>query len=99
MAKVKARYPAPILRLKKALVRDLETQSGIKAKVDIESVALSRTNRLYRVWVLSPQFKPLWHSERQDLVWRIANRALSPDEQMRVSMILTMTPGELRGRE
>jgi hypothetical protein len=45
--------------------------------------------------VVAAGFKKLWHSERQELVWRIANRALSRDEDLRISMILTLTPEEL----
>ncbi len=56
------------------------------------------TTRLYRVAVLAPKFKELKHSERQNLVWRITERAISPDEQMRISMILTLTPDEMTGR-
>jgi len=67
---------------------------GIAAEVSVEAIP---TTRLYRVLVLAPKFKALKHTERQNLVWRIAERALSPDEQMRISMILTLTRDEARG--
>jgi hypothetical protein len=95
MAAVKTRNePAFLARLKEALTDTLRA-NGIAAEVDTEPVP---TTRLYRVAVLAPKFKRLRHSERQDLVWRIAERALSPEEQMRVSMILTMTPDEAEGK-
>ena len=52
----------------------------------------------YRVTVVAPQFKALKHSERQSLVWRIAERVLSPNEQLRISMILTLTRDEAAGK-
>lgn len=89
MAKVK--HTPPFLdRLKSALVGDLKG-SGIRAEVRAEPVP---TTKLYRVAVLAPKFKVMAHSERQNFVWRIAERALSPDELLRISMILTLTPDE-----
>jgi len=94
MAKVRtARLPAFVQRLKTALI-DVLKDNGIEAKVRADPVP---TTKLYRVLVLAPQFKALKHSERQSLVWRIAERTLPPDEQMRISMIVTLTPQEARG--
>jgi hypothetical protein len=91
MANVNTKSSPPFLtRLKNALVSTLAA-NGIEADVDSEPVP---TTRLYRVAVRAPKFKMLKHSERQNLVWRIADHAISPDEQMRVSMILTLTPDE-----
>lgn len=90
MAKLK-NAPSFLGRLESALVDGLDA-NGIRAEVSAEPI---RTTRLYRVAVLAPKFKVLKHSERQDLVWRIAERALSPDEMMRISMILTLTPDEV----
>ena len=84
------RVPSFLTRLKSALVSTLGA-NGIRAEVDSEPVP---TTRLYRVAVRAPKFEMLKHSERQNLVWRIAERAISPDEQMRISMILTLTPEE-----
>jgi hypothetical protein len=50
------------------------------------------------VGVFSPQFKDLGHSERQNLVWRIAEKELSQEDQMRISMILTLTEDEAKGK-
>ena len=93
---VKRAKTAPLFlsRLKKALVETLK-QNGIEAKVRSEPVPYTK---LYRLAVLSPQFKAMRHSERQSLVWRIAERAVSPDEQMRISMILTLTSEEMEGK-
>jgi hypothetical protein len=51
--------------------------------------------RLIRVFVVTDTFAKLRASERQDLVWRIIDRQFSPDEQLRVSMVYTVTPEEL----
>lgn len=86
--------PAFLTRLKNALVADLKG-SGIRARVQFVRIP---TTRLFRIRVLAPQFKELRHSERQSLVWRIAEKALSPAEQLRISMILTLTAEELAGQ-
>jgi len=86
--------PAFIKRLKSAITDTLR-DNGIAAQVDATPVP---TTRLYRLAVLAPKFKELKHSERQSLVWRITERAISADEQMRISMILTLTPDEVSGR-
>ena len=93
MANVKT-APAFLEQLKKAIVETLKV-NGISAKVRTEPVP---TTKLYRVAVFSPQFKQMRHSERQNLVWRIAEKAVSPDEQMRISMILTLTDDEAKGK-
>jgi hypothetical protein len=93
MAKLK-NPPSFVHRLETALMDDLGA-IGIPAEVDAEPIA---TTRLYRVAVLATKFKKLKHYERQDLVWRIAQRALSPDELLRISMILTLTPDEVEAR-
>ncbi|NOT01027.1 MAG: hypothetical protein HOP29_10405 [Phycisphaerales bacterium] len=78
-------------RLRDALVTDL-AQTDIKAKVETELV---RGTRLHRVWVIAPKFARLRPRERQDLVWRIVDRHFNPDDQLRISMIFTVTPSEL----
>jgi len=95
MSKTKVKAPPPFLvRLKTALIRALAA-NDISAKVRTERVP---TTKLYRVAVLAPKFKEMKHSERQNLVWRIAERALSPEELLRVSMIFTLTPDEVKER-
>jgi len=92
MANVKT-SPAFLDTLKKELIEKLKAV-GISAKVRTEPVP---TTKLYRVAVMSSQFKAMGHSERQSLVWRIAEKAVSPDEQTRISMILTLTEDEAKG--
>ena len=95
MVSVKPRkIPEFLDRLKTALIDALKA-IGIKAQVNVEPIP---TTRLYRVSVFAPKFKALKHSERQNLVWRITEKAVSPDEQMRISMILTLTPNEMNGK-
>jgi hypothetical protein len=92
MAKINKK-PAFLTQLRSALVEDL-AKAGIRARVELEPV---RTTRLHRVFVLAPEFRELKHSERQNLVWRIADRVLDPDQQLLISMIITLTPTEARG--
>ena len=73
-------------RLKRELVKTLQA-NGIRASVETKRVP---TTSLYRVRVVAPKFRHMAHSERQSLVWRIAEKALSPAEQFRISMILTL---------
>ena len=80
-------------RLRDTLVRDLAA-GGLRAAVATERVP---TTKLHRVFVTSPQFKHLSPAERQNLVWRIVRQAFGPDEQLLVSMILTLTPDEVNG--
>ena len=69
-------------RLNTALVQTLRA-NGIAAKVQAEQVP---TTKLYRIRVFAPKFKNMMHSERQNLVWRIAERALSQEESTRCSL-------------
>lgn len=93
MAPVKS-PPDFVERLKDALVQTLRA-NGIPAKVAAEQVP---TTKLYRIQVLAPKFKHMMHSERQSLVWRIAEQALSQEEMMRISTILTLEPSRIRGK-
>lgn len=92
MAKINKK-PAFLTQLKNALLDDL-AKAGIHAKVELEAVP---TTRLHRVFVFAPEFQALKHSERQNLVWRISDRVLDPDQQLLISMIITLTPNEARG--
>ena len=80
--------------LREVLVTYLRKAGIEDAKVKTERV---RDTKLHRVMVVSERFKHLKFTERQDLIWRIASQALTPDEQLRISMILTVTPEELGG--
>ena len=92
MAKV-AVPPGFVERLCTALRKELRSV-GIYATLTSEAI---EGTKLYRISAVAKKFEALRHSERQDLVWRIAEQTLQPDEQLRISMILTLTPGELRG--
>ncbi|MBN1344832.1 MAG: hypothetical protein JXQ73_19215 [Phycisphaerae bacterium] len=48
--------------------------------------------------VTAKKFGQLRPSERQDLVWRIIKQHFSAEEQLLISMILTLTPDELQGK-
>lgn len=64
---------------------------GIEADVQTEKV---RFTNLWRAYVISDQIEDMSHLERQDLVWRIVRDNLTPEEQLRISMILLLTPNE-----
>jgi acid stress-induced BolA-like protein IbaG/YrbA len=78
-------------RVKKTLKADLG-KSGLE--VDVQTEAIPNT-RLHRVIIVSRQLQELGPAERQDLVWRIMGEHFSRDEQLRVSMILTLAPDEI----
>jgi hypothetical protein len=80
--------------LTKALTEGLK-KVGIDAEVSHEPVPHTK---LRRFSVIAKKFKSMRPSERQDLVWRMAGQVLDPDEQLLVSMILTLTPDELAGK-
>lgn len=81
-------------RLKRILEEGLHV-GGIKAEVEIEKV---KGTKLYRVYVIAPQFENLNASERQDLVWRILGQHLRSEEQLQISMIYPVTSDDLVGR-
>jgi hypothetical protein len=78
-------------RLREDLLQGLKT-AGIDATIDIERV---QGTKLHRVFVVADAFAKLRPSERQDLVWRIADQSLSPNERLQISMIFTVTKSEL----
>ncbi|MDD4889270.1 MAG: hypothetical protein PHU85_05020 [Phycisphaerae bacterium] len=87
MASVKTK-PTFVQQLVGGLKERLSTL-GIPAKVAAEKIP---GLDMYRVYVVAQKFKSMMHSERQDLVWRIAEEALSKrkEDLMRISMILTL---------
>ncbi len=87
------KYPIFVSKLRTELRSSL-AKAGIEAKTSHERV---QGTKLYRIVVESPKFEKMLHSERQDLVWRIAQKALNPSDLLLVSMILTMTPREKKG--
>jgi hypothetical protein len=93
MVGVKA--PPSFLRLVEKALIDTLAANGVRAKVQGQRIS---GTKLYRLAVLSPQFKSLRELERQDLVWRIVDKAVSRDDQMRIAVILTLTPDEAEGK-
>jgi hypothetical protein len=68
--------------------------AGIKARVSTEPI---EGTRLHRVHIAAPEFAKLRPSERQDLVWRSVGSEFTLDDQLKISMILTLSPQELKG--
>lgn len=69
-------------------------ESGVTATVSTQKV---RGTQFIRVFVYSKDFTNLWHTERQNIVWRVLNRDLADKESNHISMILTLTPDEAKG--
>ena len=90
----KKRPPQFVARFETSLLSSLKA-AGIAAEVDHQPVPATK---LYRMMVMAPKFKALKHYERQDLVWRIAEKILASNEQFKISIILTLTPDEAAGR-
>jgi len=82
-------------RVRDILLDGLKAQA-IDAKVEFEPI---RTTRLHRFMVTAPKFKKLRPRERQELVWHIVSNKLPDDEQLCISMIMTLTPDELGGND
>lgn len=70
------------------------SKAGIPAQT-IHVVPVKGT-RLNRIRIVSRKFRDLGPSERQDIVWRILRQNLRPDEELRISMVLTLTPQDLQ---
>jgi hypothetical protein len=86
-----ADVPDFVSKLKAALEKDLH-DVGVDGTVEVEPAG---TTKLFRFFVVSDGFKDLRHSERQNLVWRIVEKTLSPDDAVKVSMVMTLTKDEL----
>jgi hypothetical protein len=89
MARVKPPYHVD------KLTRVLRTRlglAGINAEVGSQPIPATK---LYRIIILAPEFKAMPQSDRQSLVWRIADSAIPVDKQLLISSILTLDPGEV----
>ncbi len=85
------KIPAFLSQAIPALEQTLK-DSGITAAVECEPV---KGTKLYRLFVVARQFEQMRPSERQDLVWRIIDKALpTPEDQMKISMVLTLSEKE-----
>lgn len=78
--------PEWLRRLESELPEQL-SKRGVSATVESEGVPQTK---LFRIYVTSPEFVEMSHMERQDLVWRIIDDILSDDEQLNISMVLTI---------
>ena len=90
MAEVKTR-PGPFEAKLKRILQEGLSKAGIAAYVITEKI---RGTKLHRVTVISYGFSRLRHSERQDLAWRIVSQHFDPDQQLRISMIVTLDHAE-----
>jgi len=95
MAKVKTKpHPPLATRIVAALKDGLKTSGFAVEGVEVEAI---KGTKVLRVTVVARGFDKLWVTERQDLVWRILNQALTRDEQLRISMVVTLSPSEVVG--
>lgn len=78
-------------KLSAAINRDFDVR---KEKVSVSSEAVKGT-KMRRIIVVSPVFRHMGYMEQQDYVWRVASRALSANELVFISMILTIDPRDL----
>jgi hypothetical protein len=87
--------PAFVQKLSSQLRSQLEA-NGLTAEVKFETVM---GTKMFRFYVISDGFADMIHSERQSLVWRIADQALEPSEAIKISMIMTLTRDEFGDSE
>jgi hypothetical protein len=81
-------------KAEQALKKGLALGGIADAKITFEVVPGTRYVRLA---ITSKKLGKLSHAERQAVVWRIVEQALDPDDLVRISMILTLTPEEQKG--
>jgi stress-induced morphogen len=88
---IERKLPAPLRRLVKAL------RTELSAEVEAERIPGSDDlPDRFRLAVVSPKFRTMKHLRRQDVVWKIVDRVLDPDEQLSlISLILAFSPNEL----
>ncbi|MBM3241055.1 hypothetical protein FJZ31_32630 [Candidatus Poribacteria bacterium] len=67
---------------------------GVNPKIHAES-AVNGTK--WRFSVISEDFAPWLHSERQDVIWRILRESLSAEELLKVTIVLALTKKEAVG--
>lgn len=72
------------------LVENLK-EAGIDTEVSVEPI---RDTKLWRIILVSDGFNFMSHSERQGLVWRLAEKAPSPANLNYVCSIQTLTSPE-----
>ena len=92
---VKAAAPPFQAKRIREILRESLAIGGITAEIESEPVPLTR---LHRFWVISEQFRRMRVAERQAYIWQLVRNTLKPEEQLRISMILPLTPEEYEGR-
>ena len=84
------RLPSELAKVVKAI------KNQLSAEVDVERVPMDDPwPDQFRLAVVSRKFRSLSPFKRQDLVWEIVNRILSPGQALAISVILTFSPAEL----
>src|SRR5690349_21798314 len=93
MPKVIRRKPRSTLadRVVSALKSGLKTAGFTVTAIQTEPI---KGTKLFRVTLIAKGFEKIWHTERQDLVWRILQHVITPEEQLHISMVLTLAPTE-----
>jgi hypothetical protein len=81
-------------KLKNVVVTGLE-KSGIE--VEEYSTEPIKGTRLNRITIIAGAFDKMNLSERQNLLWRIIGQSFSPDDQLRISMIIALGSKEAVG--
>jgi hypothetical protein len=85
------KVPSHLTRFRAYLISELR-KVGVQPQVSIEPVGRTK---LHRLTVVAPEFEDMLHSERQSLVWRMADEALKAEEKFTISMILTLAPEDV----
>ena len=80
-----------VKRFRDALVEDFR-RLGL-GEVEVQYELLSGT-KLVRLYVIADKFNRLLHSERQRVVWRVADEVFTEAQCRKISMILTLASGE-----
>jgi len=78
-----------IRKVKKVLKENNFTDKELRS-IEAVSQGLDRISG----FIISERFKDMWPTERQDLIWDIFERELTPVEKSHILMILTLTPQE-----
>lgn len=71
--------------------------SAIQEIVEDGEVSVEKVSSAprYRVAVVAPKFGRMPHMRRQDLLWGIVDQVLSPEDQLKLTLILAFAPDEL----
>lgn len=76
----------------RAALKDYLRSLGVTTLL-VRSEVVTHTN-FRRFLVVAQKFASMRYQDRQEVVWRIARTVLTQEEQLLVSMIVTVTPRE-----